>query len=672
MTSTLPRILIIVLLLALCSGTLFAQEPSDDGELGEFMRLLEQQTSLATNSRLNADFVPGIISVLDHEQLRQRGFRTVWEALASLPGVHTNMNETGMRSLTVRGVGEVFEPGKVKLLLNGRALNASASATTGTIYDTPIDQVERIEFIRGPGSAVHGEFAYAGVLNVITRKTGDAYSGRLGSPGEVAFSVLHDFTPARGITANLNLAAATSDGEDIDSGADRAPITIPSNARGPINNKRDFFSAILDLDIGGLEAVLQLQQANRGDHFGTNNLLPPDDRQTVISDNVLSIGLSQQFDLEDDIMAGWSLDFLRNETEQNALFLGPPEAFGGFASDDDVIADTRLEESRVELRANLQHSGERHTLFAELSLADLGVSRAEQFINLDPITNLPSLTMNEFPGVVDEDLDRRSISLVLQDEFRIDERLTLTSGLRYDDYEDIDDNLSPRIALVWRRSDEHVFKAQLARAFRPPSLVEFSGAVGGESVGPETNDTLEFGYVHHTIDHVWRNTLYFSRLDDLILFQDVAPFGYYNGPSQDLTGFEVELERSFGTDWDVVASLSLQDYADEGLPGAVPWMLKLGANYHLRPLTYLHLQLNALGSRDRAENDARGDFEQTTQLDASLRVQNLRGHNGLDLRVGIVNLLDQRLKHAAPADTYAGDYPYSDGATLWLELEYRP
>ena len=69
-------------------------------------------------------------------------------------------------------MGQLFEPSKVKLLLNGVAVNASASATTGTIYDTPIEQVERIELIRGPGSATHGEFAYAGVLNVTTRKQG--------------------------------------------------------------------------------------------------------------------------------------------------------------------------------------------------------------------------------------------------------------------------------------------------------------------------------------------------------------------------------------------------------------------------------------------------------------------------------------------------------------------
>ena len=63
--------------------------------------------------------------------------------------------------------------------------------------------------------------------------------------------------------------------------------------------------------------------------------------------------------------------------------------------------------------------------------------------------------MNDFPGPVDDSQDRSSISLVLQDEYPdATPSLTLTTGLRYDDYEDIGSNLSPRIALVWRKSNQ--------------------------------------------------------------------------------------------------------------------------------------------------------------------------------------------------------------------------
>jgi len=663
----------ITLLTFAIAGSVQAQNSSEEDELNQFMNLLEQQTTIATKTRLNADFVPGMLNVLSAEQMQHRGFRTLWEALASIPGVQATMNESGMRSITVRGIGKIFEPSKVKLLLNGKALNSSAGATTGTLYDTPIEQIERVEFISGPGSAIYGEFAFAGVVNVITRQQGEQYSIGAESGDGLNFSALYSYEqPGGDFKTSINIAASQADGDDIDSGSDRTPAGTPTYAPGPINNKRNFVSAILGFETGDLVALLQFQEGNRGDYFGTNNLLPPDDRQTVITESVLSADVSQSFTLDENLSGAWSLNLLDTETKQNSLFLGQAEFFDSFSTEGDVVADSRLKEQRIEGQVNLTYETSAHTLFGALILTDIEVKESSLFISLDPITRLPTPTLNEFPSPVGDSDDRSSVSLVLQDEYRIDDRLTFTAGLRYDDYEDIDSNVSPRIALVWRRSDQHIFKTQLARAFKPPSLIEESGSLETD-IDSETNDTLEFGYIFLDTDLVLRNTIYFSKLDNLILFQDSPPpAGYVNSDSFDLRGYELEVEKSIGNTWDINASLSLQDYVDHKLPGAAPWMFKLGVEYALMPLTDLHIQLNSLGSRDREDADTRGDFEQTTQVDVSLLVQNFADIDGFSFRAGIVNLLDDELKHPAPLDTYPDDYPYSDGATLWAQFIYQP
>ena len=660
-------------LLALLSSPLpRAQDTQAADELEQLLRLLDQQTTLATRTRLNADFVPGMLSVLGAEQLHRRGFRTVWEALASLPGVTTSMDETGMRSLAVRGIGELFEPSKIKLLLNGVAVNASASATTGTLYDTPVEQVERIEFIHGPGSAIHGEFAYAGVLNVVTRKQGQGYAVGVDSESGANFSALYSHgSEDSDFEASFSFAASETDGEDIDSGRDGSVNGNPTYAPGPINNKRDFVSAIAGLRFGEFEAIAQLQQSNRGDHFGSNQLLPPDERQTVISETTVSLALSKPFRAGENFHGRWSLAALQNESEKNQLFLGVAEAFNGLGTEDDIYADSLLTEQRFEASLSLRRSLGDHQLYAELGAAEVRVTESEQFINLDPVSELPSPTVNEFPRPVDDSAERRALSLVLQDEYAVDERLTLTGGLRFDDYEDIGSNLSPRIALVWRRSDNHVFKTQLARAFRPPSLIETGGSIGA-SIDPETNDTLEFGYIFHAPELVLRNTLYYTQLDDLIVFQDFAPRGYRNRGSFDLWGYEFETEKSFDNRFKLSASLSLQDYIGDELPGFAPWMLKVGGEYRLFSLTSLHLQLNLVSSREREDGDPRSDLGQNNQADIILRRQNLLGIDGLGLRLGVANLFDERLEHPAPADTYSRDYPYSDGSTLWAQIFYQP
>ena len=672
MNGTKYFIPLILLLASIAGSAAAAEDGAGQDELNQFMELLEQQTSLATQTRLNADFVPGIISVLTYEQMQRRGYRTLWEALASLPGVNATMNETGMLSISVRGVGGLFETGKIKLLMNGKSFNASASATTGTIYQTPVEQIERVELIRGPGSAVHGEFAYAGVLNVITRQQGEQYSVGVDSDSRASISALYSFAkPADDFRASINFAANDTRGQDVDSGADASSSGVSSYAPGPINNKRDFVSAIASIESGDLSALLQLQQGNRGDHFGANNLLPPDKKQTVISDSLLSADITGRFSVNEQLRGDWSVYLLRNSTEQNQLFLGTPENFGGLGNEDDIVSDSLLTEQRIEGRMRLLYALERHDLLAEVQLANLEVTGSERSINLDPDTMLPSDSMHEFPVPVDESDTRDSYSLVLQDEFHIDNRTTLTSGLRYDNYQDIGSNLSPRISLVWRKSDNQIFKIQLARAFSPPSLIESNGSIE-PTINPSTNDTLEFGHIYRQDSLVVRNTIYFSRLDDLIVFQDQLPFGYRNVDSFSLRGYELEVEQAFARKWKLVGNLSLQDYVGDTLPGETPWMVKLGAEYELRALTTLHLQLNSSAPRERAPDDPRNSFEQTNRLDFSLRSRNLFAVGGLDFRLGIDNLLGDELKQPAPAQTYPGDYPYSADATLWLQLSYQP
>lgn len=665
--------LVIIVSILVLAGSGYAQDkPADDEEFEQFLELLEEQTSLATQTRMNADFVPGIVSVIAAEELNSRGFRTVWDALATIPGVLPSMNATGMRSLSVRGVGDIFESGKIKLLLNSKSLNISASTATAAIYDMPVQQVERIEFIRGPGSAIHGEFAFAGVLNVITRKNSDMVSIGLESGDGYLISGLKAFDFADAAAkANLNIALQSTNGEDIASGDDRSTGSIRSYAPGNVNNKRNNVSVIFDVEAASFNAGIQFQQINRGDHFGVNNLLPPDKKQTVISDSVLSLYVGQTVDIDHDLVAEWSINGLQNSLERNALFLGTAEAFGGIAGGDDVVADSLVEETRIEAKFALQYTGERHDIFTELTLSDIRVTESKQFINLDPVTSLPSPIMNEFPGLVDDSLDRSAYSLVIQDQFHLDQRTTLTTGIRYDDYEDIDDNASPRVALVWRESDEHVYKAQIARAFRPPSLIEVGGSIKS-SIDPEIIDTVELGYIYNNRDLTIRNTVYYSELIDLITFSETAPLGYSNTSRNKVKGYELEVENSFAMDWRVQTSLTLQDDDSNNLGSVAAWAYKLGVQYKFSPLGILNIQVNSVSRRDRSSSDTRSSFPQATQANLGASLLKLGGISGLSLRLGVDNLFDEEIKFIASENTYVGDYPFSDRRFIWVQLSYSP
>ena len=140
------------------ASTLGALEETPHAD--ELFTLLEQESELATKSKKNIDYLPGLITVLQQNELKRFGFQTVREALELVPGI-----DFSLKGLIVRGIGNAYISGKTKIMLNGVALNDTTTSSASSILQLPVEMVERIEVIRGPGSALYGEYAYSGIIN---------------------------------------------------------------------------------------------------------------------------------------------------------------------------------------------------------------------------------------------------------------------------------------------------------------------------------------------------------------------------------------------------------------------------------------------------------------------------------------------------------------------------
>ena len=110
----------------------------------------------------------------------------------------------------------------------------------------PVEQVDRIEIIRGPGSTIHGEFALLGVVNIITRKQPNRISSSLGSYDTYGSSGIFSWSdPNRDFSLNLNLAGWKTDGANNETGSDTLygmGKESVSYAPGPTNEKMDYGS----------------------------------------------------------------------------------------------------------------------------------------------------------------------------------------------------------------------------------------------------------------------------------------------------------------------------------------------------------------------------------------------------------------------------------------------
>ena len=141
-------------------------------------QLLDVEVVGASKYAQKQSQVAAAVNVLTRDEIRGFGWRTLAEALASLPGVHTTYD----RQYSFFGARGFGLPGdfntRVLVMVNGNRVNDVTydQAPIGRDFPLDLDLVERIEFIPGPGGAVYGQNAMFGVVNVVTRQ-GASFDG---------------------------------------------------------------------------------------------------------------------------------------------------------------------------------------------------------------------------------------------------------------------------------------------------------------------------------------------------------------------------------------------------------------------------------------------------------------------------------------------------------------
>ena len=134
-------------------------------------------TRLATLASQSVDWAPAVVSVITGHQMRAMGARTLVDVLKTIPGLETSRDVQGFWRLAVRGIRSDPE---VLLLYDGHRL---ANLYDGrNLYELPIENIARVEVIRGPGAALFGGGAFLAVINVIPRPGSASRSPRAWTP----------------------------------------------------------------------------------------------------------------------------------------------------------------------------------------------------------------------------------------------------------------------------------------------------------------------------------------------------------------------------------------------------------------------------------------------------------------------------------------------------------
>ena len=678
------RFILLPAALLIGAGQVAAQQPSEEDELalayGD-----KSFVSIATGSQQAISRAPSTATVITAGDIEAMGATDLDQALASVPGLHVSVSPIAYNPIySFRGIHTGYNP-QVLMLVNGLPITAIFGGHRSFAWGgMPLENVARIEVIRGPGSALYGADAYSGVINIITKTASDIngteYGVRLGS-----FKTRDAFVQYGGklgpVQAALYLRAGHTDGhkriilKDAQSGLDELFGTHASLAPGPVNLVRDSVDARADFAYGDWRLRLALQQRDIGIGAGLAESL--DARGRSPETRLYSDLTYQKVNWAPhwDVSAVLGFYQMKERPGDPAYTLFPAGAFGG-AFPNGVIGNPGHFERHSNLALSAFYTGfDKHRVRVGTGYRVEDLYATPEYKNFSLVV-VPGLgpTFVPLPALVESSGNpaltyaqphKRTLTYAfVQDEWSLAQDWTLTAGLRQDSYNDFGATTNPRLALVWDAAYNVVVKAMHGRAFRAPSFVEqrtLNNPVntGNPDIQPEKMSMSELALAWQFASGLQSSlNLYRYRMSDVIVLtpNPDPSTGKTFRNAGDQTGNGIELEAA----WDVnrslrlSASYALQHSTDEATGKAVGLApqrrIFARADWRLGPSWQFGSTVNHVADRKRAALDLRAPIANYTTVDLPLQRDKFAG--AWQLRTSVTNLFnaDAREPSAAPGN----------------------
>ncbi|MGC2458221.1 MAG: TonB-dependent receptor [Gallionellaceae bacterium] len=667
MKKSIAQLLAALLTLA-CVSSAHAEPQTEEEELslayGD-----KSFVTIATGNRQLVTRAPSVATVITAEDIAAIGAADFDEVMETVPGVHVSRSPINYNPIyTIRGIDTQYNP-QVLMLVNGIPITTMYTGSRSIIWGgMPVENIARIEVIRGPGSALYGADAVAGVINIITKTSADVNGTQLGLR-DGSFNSRDAWALYGGKWGGIDVAAYLRAG---DTDGPRQIITadalsgtpFPSLAPGPVNLGRNAIDGNLDLsrDKWRLRAGYQ-QRTDVGTGAGVASALDPAGSSFGERINTDLTYQHANFARNLDVTAQASYLYI---TEQSNLTLYPP-GFPGFP--DGVIGNPDKWERHLHLTLAAAYNGlssQKLSFGVGTQDDDLYCTQETKNFTLAPVPGgffpvpLPGgITEMNSTDIFLNPHDRRVSYAYAQDEWTFTKDWYLTAGVRHDQYSDFGGTTNPRLALVWETAYNLTSKLLYGRAFRPPSFSELyiinnPVGLGNPNLKPETNQSTELAFAWQATGNLQANlNLFHYHMRDILRFVENPDTTYtaQNAGGQYGDGMEVELV------WDPSVNLRLSgNYAHEhsvdetsGLDaGDAPENhIYARADWRFLPRWTLDTQLNYVADRKREPYDTRPPIPDYHTVDITLRNQNRS--NDWNVSFTVLNLFGANALEPSPS-----------------------
>lgn len=478
--------IIIAAILSATSATVLAQTSSN--------KELDAVVVTAGSTEQTVKEAPASVSVITREDIEKNNYTSIADAVSKLEGITVTGNDPKKTDINMRGLSGEY----TLILVDGirQGTRETMKSYTGGVQANllpPMEAIERIEVVRGPMSSLYGSDAMGGVINVITKKVGDAWHGSVStgavfnqdsSHGNSTSTQFWFGGPIKSDVLGIQFSGKSDKRSEDD------VYYSNSGDNGSAGSKNQRLSTKITAKPASNQTVNLTVTAEELSYSQTvGRSLPPTATAVATDEKHKHAQVSLDHEGQWDWGKTWLALSYENEKLDNSGFTNNTTKLPSANPDlDNYVLDGLV---TLPLKNNLLKVGTQYSYSRITNITDDAVPKTR----------------------TSDRLSVNNLALFAEDDWFITEKLTLTGGTRFEHNSAYGNHWTPRLYAVYKATDALTIKGGIAKGFKTPTLRQFSDsycmptngpvAIQGKKTGvlcgnpdlkPETSVTKEIGF----------------------------------------------------------------------------------------------------------------------------------------------------------------------------------
>jgi len=592
-------------------------------ELDELLKmdlreLTNIEVSLASRVEEKQFSAPGAVYVLTQEDIHRSGHRRLPEILRLVPGLHVAKIDQNKWSVSIRNSQTRFSSTMLVMIDGRHVYTPFYAGVYWESQDTFIEDIERIEVVRGPGGSLWGANAVDGVINIVTKSASQTQGTKaygLAGVGEMKYEAGIRYGDKTSGNLSYRVFAKgyqTDTGEYLDASSSTNDGLVPVGSDANDEGKARQLGFRMDWS-SGMDSYMLQGNANTGDFNEDRIVNSARSPNTIMTD-------------------GYNMVFNWKRSLNNTDALNIKTFYDQVSRDDSI-----LQNDETTFDIDMQHT-------LQTGVHGIAWGLGYRYYDNQAVITEPTSCTGVSPcfGVDPTDKSLTTWSAFVQDRIRVTDNFSVIIGSKFEDNDYTGFEYQPTLRTLWTPDGDTTYWAAITRAVRVPDRVNTDGILDFGGVIVPIGNVNQESYINYTYEVGYR-----KRISDIWILDGTVFYSDYQNTIQanssgtdDIYGFEGYAKYQVNRDWRLEAGYTFNEGdtalavgGDRPLSRLPKHTLSLRSYYDLKSdmqldalLYYVDESKSVTGSTnipDYTRVDVRFGWQPVKQLDVSLLLSNI-------------------------------------------------